>query len=182
MSEFESNYSVVNRVLVIEDDQAERNAIKQMLLSAGFDVETAKDGGQAHASFTMRKPDLVLLDLILPNESGFEVCERMKQEDESIPVIIHTAIKLDDSRNLAERVGADEYLVKPVSVEELVTAIRQTAEAVWKTRHLESPSDVKDRIRFKCPHCNVSMKVRGSHRGRQLPCPSCGQRTTVPRT
>lgn len=181
MSAFETQYSIVNRVLLIEDDEGERAALKSTLSDAGFDVETAKDGGQAHASFSMRKPDLVLLDLILPNESGFEVCERMKQEDESVPVLVHTAVKLEDSKSLATRVGADGYLVKPVTGDELVKVIRETAENVWRATHLESPSGTDDKIRFKCPHCSVSMKLRAAHRGRQLTCPKCGVRTAVPR-
>lgn len=181
MSDFETSYSVVNRILVVEENEAERKEIKSSLTASGFDVESAKDGGQAHASFTMHKPDFVLLGLILPNESGFEVCERMKQEDVSVPVLIYTAIKLDDSRSLAERVGADGYAVKPLSGEELAEEIRRVAEQVWRAQHLEKPKPGGERILFTCPSCNNTVKVRATHRGRQLSCPKCGLRSQVPR-
>ena len=183
MGEFETHYSVVSRILLVEDDETERRELKDGLVAAGFEVETAKDGGQAHAAFSMHKPDFVLLDLILPNESGFEVCERMKQEDEAVPVLIYTAIKLDDSRNLAERMGADGYLVKPTPVEDLVEEIRRVAEQVWRSSHLtDEAKPTGERIRFTCPSCKVTMKVRAAHRGRQLSCPKCGHRSQVPRS
>ena len=78
MADYETNYSVVNRVLVVEDDAAERDRLRKLLSGDGLDVETAKDGGQARSAINMNKPDLILLDLILPNESGFEVCEWIK--------------------------------------------------------------------------------------------------------
>ena len=77
MADFETNYSVVNRILVVEDDPAERDRLSAVLTKAGFVVEIAKEGGQAHAAVAMNKPDFIILDLILPNESGFEVCERI---------------------------------------------------------------------------------------------------------
>lgn len=181
MSDFDTQYSTVSRILVIEDDESERASIRDALKNGGFDVETAKDGGQAHAAFTMHKPDFVVLDLILPNESGFEVCERMKQEDEAIPVLVYTAITLDDSRDLAERVGADGYLVKPVPGDELIAEVRRVAEEVWRATHLDSDSNTGGRIRFKCPACQITVKVRAAHRGRQLSCPKCGHRSQVPR-
>ena len=181
MADFDTNYSVVNRVLVVEDDPVQRDHIKGVLSAAGFSVETAKDGGQAHAAVAMNKPDFVILDLILPNESGFEVCERIKQQDSAIPVMVYSEIKLEDAKLLAARVGADDYLAKPASDEQLVTEVRRVAEELWRKLHLDPPSDSGEKVRFPCPHCEVKMKVKGSHRGRQLTCPNCGVRITVPR-
>ena len=74
----------------------------------------------------MRKPDFVILDLILPGESGFEVCSRMKQANSTIPVLVLTAIDLPEARALADRVGADDYLTKPFDPDELVKRIQKS--------------------------------------------------------
>ena len=66
---------VVHHILVVEDNADEAQILKLLLERKGYLVTLAKDGGQAHSSFVMRKPDFVLLDLMLPGETGYEVCE-----------------------------------------------------------------------------------------------------------
>ncbi len=105
---------IANFILVVEDDEEEAAFLKDFLEKRKFRVTIAKDGGQAQATFVMRKPDFVILDLILPGESGFEVCVRMKQANSTYSrTVILTAIDLPEARSLAERVGADDYLTKP---------------------------------------------------------------------
>lgn len=116
--------AIANFILVVEDDEEEAAFLKDFLEKRKFRVTIAKDGGQAQATFVMRKPDLVILDLILPGESGFEVCVRMKQANSTIPVLVLSAIDLADARALAERVGADDYLTKPFALEELVARLQ----------------------------------------------------------
>ncbi len=84
--------AVVNTILVVDDDKDAVNAIKCLLETRNYIVVTARDGGQAHAQFTMRKPDFVLLDVMLPNDTGFEVCERFKVADARIPVMFLTGV------------------------------------------------------------------------------------------
>jgi DNA-binding response OmpR family regulator len=173
---------IVNRVLVVEDDRDQADCLKALLEQNGYEVQVARDGGQAQSAVTMHPPDLVLLDLILPNDvSGFEVCERMKQADEALPIIILTAIDMDDARDLAARVGADEYLTKPFEAEQLLECIHDTAEKVWRRKHLGEDSNRAERVRFECPECGRKLKVSGSHRGQRLNCPQCGATVTVPR-
>ena len=93
--------TLVNRVLVVEDDRDESDFLKEFFSGHGMDVDIARDGGQARAAFTMHQPDMVILELILPNVSGFEVCEQFKRLNESVPVLILTAIDMDDARDLA---------------------------------------------------------------------------------
>lgn len=181
MEDFETKYSVVSRVLVVEDDPLQQDWYRTTLGQANMTVEVAKDGGQAHAMFQMHKPDFVILDLMLPGESGYEVCERFKQVEKTVPVLIVTDVKLDDSRKLAARVGADEYLTKPVSKAELVEAIHEVGEKVWRKHHLKEEKPQEERIRFACSHCQKRIKVRASYAGRPLSCPECGHITLVPR-
>lgn len=173
--------AVANHVLVVEDDAEEAARIAEFLRSRGHRVSIAKDGGQAHSTFTMRTPDFVILDLILSGESGFEVCERLKQIDERIPILVATAITLDDSRRLAERVGADAYMTKPFSLKNLADEIESVAQTVWERFHLDGANGGDDQhVRFHCS-CGKKMKASAAHRGRTLTCSDCGGTVVVPR-
>ncbi|MFO0917095.1 MAG: response regulator [Planctomycetaceae bacterium] len=169
----------VNLVLVVEDEPEPAEFVKSVLAEHHVKVRIAKDGGQAQATFSMHKPDFVILDLMLPGESGFEICERFKTADPSVPVLVISQIDMADSRELANRVGADGYLTKPLDAELLVATIRGIAERVWQATHLEPEGD-PERIRFTCT-CGKKFKVSSSHRGKSLTCPQCGEPLTVPR-
>ncbi len=173
--------AIVHRILVVEDDADTAAFLKTLLEREKYDVTVAKDGGQAHSMFLMKKPDLVILDLILPGESGFEVCERLKTLERFVPVLILTAIELEDARNLAARVGADAYMTKPFDPDELLMQIKQTAQEVWIRSRAEA-SDVEDNkpVRFSCK-CGKRFKVAQQHRGKTLTCPNCGEPVLVPR-
>ena len=170
--------ATVNLVLLVEDDVDSAKMTKLILEREGMTVKVAKDGGQAQSFFVMQKPDFVILDLILPGESGFEICDRIKHSDATIPVLIFSAIDSDESRSLAARVGADEYLTKPVEPERLVSTIRRVAKEVWSKTRLEEPKD-SDRIRFSC-FCGKRFRVSTAHKGRSMTCPQCGETMTVP--
>jgi len=179
--------SIVNRVLLVESDRDEADFLRSFLQKRGLDVDVAKDGGQAHASFSMRQPDIVILELLLPNASGFEVCEQLKRINNSVPIIVLTAIDMEDARELARRVGADDYLTKPYDPEELLTRMQQNADAIWARIHFGHGSGggggggAEEKVRFECPDCGKRLKASSTHRGRTLNCPRCGQPVIVPR-
>lgn len=172
----------VHHILVVEDDKDQAAAIKELLEANGHRVTTAKDGGQAHSAFQMRQPDFVLLDIILPGESGFEVCEHMKQINDSIPIMMLTAIDMDDSRSLAERIGADGYMTKPYDPEKLMEEIYSIAERNWRRTHNITTAEADDgMVRFNCSSCESKIKVKAVHRGRHMTCPKCMTSVMVPR-
>lgn len=174
--------TIVNRVLVVEDDREEMEFLKEFLERKGMDVDQARDGGQARAAFTMHQPDIVLLDLILPKVSGFEVCEQLKRLNDSVPVLVLTAIDMHDARDLAARCGADAYLTKPYDPEELLAEMQRVAEQTWMRIHRgEEATAGSEKVRFTCGNCGKRMKVSAGHRGRTLNCTRCGQPVTVPR-
>ena len=174
------NISVpVNLVLIVEDDARSAEGIKRVLEQHHVSVRIAKDGGQAQATFSMHKPDFVILDLILPGESGFEICERFKSADSKVPVLVVTEMDREDSRELAGRVGADGYLAKPIDPQLLIETVREIAEKVWRQTHTDAETDTT-RIRFNCT-CGKKFKVSPAHRGKTLTCPQCGEPLTVPR-
>lgn len=178
-SNLSASGALAHHVLLVEDDADTAQSTKTLLEQHGFHVKIAKDGGQAHSSFAMHKPDFVILDLILPGESGFEVCEHMKQKDDSVPVLVVSAITLPDARSLAERVGADGYLIKPYEPAELLAKIEEIAQRVWERTHLSRPTE-KSRVRFSCS-CGKRFKVGPAHRGKTLTCSDCGAPIVVPR-
>jgi two-component system OmpR family response regulator len=168
----------VNLVLLVEDDVDSAAATKLILERSGMTVKVARDGGQAQSFFVMQKPDFIILDLILPGESGFEICDRIKHADHTIPILILSAIDSDESRALAKRVGADDYLTKPVEPERLVATIHRVAKLVWSKSRLDEPKE-SDRIRFTCI-CGKRFRVSTAHKGRSMTCPQCGEALTVP--
>jgi two-component system OmpR family response regulator len=180
MTDFNITQVIVNRVLVVEDDRDEADFLKTFLEQKNLTVEIARDGGQARAAFTMHQPDFVLLDLILPNNvSGFEVCEWMKSQADGMPIVMLTAIELEDSKDLAKRVGADDYVTKPYDPDELLKTIHEVADKVWERRH--RGTDTAEKVKFECPECGKHLRVQASYRGRNLNCPKCGQSVQVPR-
>ena len=172
---------IVNRILIVEDDPDTAEFIRTLLERQHYSVFVAKDGGQAHSMFAMKQPDFVVLDIILPGESGFEVCERIKMVDPKIPVLMLSAIDMEDSFQLARRVGADGYLTKPFEPSLLLETILETAQSVWARTHPSSEEESQDaRVRFSC-RCGKRFKVSSSHRGKSLNCPNCGNTVVVPR-
>jgi len=174
----ESAGAIATRILIVEDDPEQAAELKNLLQENGFQVQTAKDGGQAQSSFQMYKPDFVILDLILPGQSGFEICERMKQWNDAVPVLVLTEITLDDARCLAKRVGADGYLTKPYNSAFLLSHIHEIAQEVWERTHLGTSAG-DNRIRFRC-RCGKKFKLSQRHRGRAMTCPDCGDPLVVP--
>ena len=97
--------ALAHHILLVEDDPAAADSLKALLEQHGYRVQVAKDGGQAHSAFRMRRPDFVITDLILPGENGFELIDRMKRSDESVPVLVLSAISLVPVRKFISRVS-----------------------------------------------------------------------------
>ncbi len=171
--------ALAHHILLIEDDPAAAESLKAVLELHGFRVQVAKDGGQAHTAFRMRRPDFIISDLILPGENGFELIDRMKQLDETVPLLVLSAISLEESKTLSERVGADGYMTKPAAPDALLAEIKSIAQRVWERTHGVTQKEEK-RIRFNC-RCGKKFKVSPVHRGRTLTCPDCGEPLIVPR-
>ena len=171
--------ALAHHILLVENDPASADSLKALLELNGHRVQVAKDGGQAHSAFHMRRPDFVITDLILPGENGFELIDRMKRSDDSVPVLVLSSIMLEDARSLTERLGADGYLTKPAVPENLLSEIKEISQRVWKKTHHGGQKEEK-RIRFNC-RCGKKFKVSPVHRGRTLTCPDCGEPLVVPR-
>ncbi len=113
-------------ILIIEDETAQAQILKYNLESAGFETLLADTGGSGIASARAELPDLVLLDWMLPDMSGIEVCKTLKTDDDTktIPIIMLTARGDEDDKVRGLTVGADDYVVKPHSIKELIARIK----------------------------------------------------------
>jgi len=181
MADLTSIKAMVSRVLIVVDDSGEIEFLKAFLERNQMYVDVARDAGQARAAFHMHPPDFVLCEAILPGGvTGFELCERLKQGNINIPVMMLTVIDMDDARDLAKRVGVDDYMTKPYDPNELISRMQQVAEAVWKRKHFGDSDSEEIKINFNCPDCGKKLRVKGGHRGRTLNCPRCGQPVSVP--
>ncbi|NIR37348.1 MAG: response regulator transcription factor, partial [Actinobacteria bacterium] len=110
-------------VLVVDDEPAFREGLRQALKQEGFVVHLAADGEEALEVFDAHRPDLVLLDVMLPRMSGIDVCRRIRAVDET-PVIMVSARNEEIDAVVALEVGADDYVSKPYRVRELVARMR----------------------------------------------------------
>lgn len=116
-------------VLVVEDESAIADAVVRRLRSEGFDARSVADGMQAVEQCRLTKPDLVVLDLMLPGVDGLEVCRRI-QADRRVPVVMLTARDDETDLVIGLSVGADDYVTKPFSQRELVARIRAVLRRV----------------------------------------------------
>ena len=121
------------RVLVVEDEESFSDALSYMLRKEGFEVSVAPTGTSALTQFDRTGADIVLLDLMLPEMSGTEVCRQLRQRS-AVPIIMVTARDSEIDKVVGLEIGADDYVTKPYSPRELVARIR----AVLRRRSAEA--------------------------------------------
>jgi len=112
-------------VLVVEDGQTDRERINRLLKQNGHTVANVETRDETFAYLDTKKPDLIVLDVILPGQSGFEICRELKGSDatKSIPVMICSSKGTDVDKTWGNMLGADAYLTKPVDESELVATV-----------------------------------------------------------
>ncbi|MHB1716650.1 MAG: response regulator transcription factor [Acidimicrobiales bacterium] len=112
------------RVLVVDDDPAVSNALARALRLEGYDVSTAADGSRALEEIAVRPPDAVVLDIQLPKVDGLEVCRRIRAAGDDTTLLMLTARDAIEDRVQGLDAGADDYLVKPFALAELLARLR----------------------------------------------------------
>ena len=112
------------RVMVVDDEPAVRSAIERALKLEGYEVASAPDGREALRELAVAPPDAVVLDVLMPEVDGLEVCRRMRAAGDRTPVLMLTARDAISDRVDGLDAGADDYLVKPFALEELLARLR----------------------------------------------------------
>ena len=115
---------MTEKILLVDDEEAIIESIEFALKQEGFEVVKAGDGQEALQKVQLEKPNLIVLDLMLPEVSGLEVCRILRRERNEVPIIMLTAKGEEIDRVIGLEVGADDYLVKPFSLRELTARIR----------------------------------------------------------
>jgi len=132
----------MTRILVVEDDPAILRGLSDNLRLESYEVVTAADGEAGDRLAHEARPDLIVLDLMLPKRSGYEVCRRLRSEGLTTPILMLTARGEEADRVLGLDLGADDYVTKPFSVRELLARIR----ALLRRAH--PPRPLPDELRF----------------------------------
>ncbi|MBI5700325.1 response regulator [Candidatus Saganbacteria bacterium] len=117
---------MAKKILVVDDESLLVEMIKMRLEANSYEVECAFDGEEAYAKAIGGKPDLIILDLMLPKMDGFEVCRKIKSDEafKKIPIIMLSARAQDSDKQKGKEVGGDGYIVKPFESQELLDKIK----------------------------------------------------------
>jgi len=112
------------RILVVDDERAVRESIERALRLEGYEVVEAADGAQALGSVASQAPDAMVLDVMMPEVDGLQVCRQLRSEGNRLPILVLTARDSVSDRVRGLDAGADDYLVKPFALEELLARLR----------------------------------------------------------
>src|SRR6056297_908040 len=112
------------RILVAEDEEDTLQGLVDVLESEGYQVEAAGDGSECIDSFNAEKFDLVLIDVMMPEQSGYDVCRQIRGKNRNIPIIRLTAKSEEIDKVVGLELGADDYITKPFGIRELIARVK----------------------------------------------------------
>jgi DNA-binding response OmpR family regulator len=133
-------------ILVVEDDPAILTGLVDLLEGEGYQVSKAVDGRRALTAYERHRPDLILLDIMIPEQSGYDVCRTIRATDLATPILMLTAKGEEIDKVVGLELGADDYIVKPFGIRELLARVRA---ALRRSRPSEEPPDDSP-IAFGC--------------------------------
>ncbi len=150
-----------SRILIVEDDPAIRLGLQRSLEFEGFTVELARDGEEAIQRAFDKKPDLIVLDIMLPRVNGFEVCRTVRKYDSTLPILILSAKGDEGDKVLGLELGADDYVTKPFSIRELTARIKA---ALRRRRAMEGEVDAFEEAELRIDFAGQILTVEGEER------------------
>ena len=126
------------RILIVEDDHALLRGLSDNFQSAGFDVDTATQGDTGLAQALAQPPDLLLLDIMLPQMNGYDICRRLRQAKLDVPILMLTAKGQEEDIVRGLELGADDYVTKPFGIRELLARV----QSLLRRHGCEAPDQV----------------------------------------
>jgi len=130
-----------NSILIVDDDQSIVELVQAYLMKDGYQVLTSYDGLRALELARRRRPDLIVLDLMLPGMDGLDVCRVLRAEGNMVPIIMLTARTTEENKLVGLDLGADDYVTKPFSPRELLARIRAALRRVGEQQR-QGPSEI----------------------------------------
>jgi DNA-binding response OmpR family regulator len=150
----------MDRILIIEDELPMRTALQDVLQAEGYRVLAAADGENGLQRAMTEKPDLILLDIMMPKLDGYAVCQELRRLSNPVPVMMLTAKGQVEDRVTGLDCGADDYLVKPFSTEELLARVRALLRRAQRKGHAPA------KLRFH--DVEIDLIRQTANRGRKL--------------
>lgn len=122
---------MTSKVLVVDDEPNILLSLEFLMKKAGFQVRTAKDGEEALEALAAERPDLILLDVMMPRKDGYEVCQTIRQNPDwqDMKIIMLTAKGREVEKEKGLALGADDYITKPFSTQEVIAKVREILSA-----------------------------------------------------
>ncbi|MNW29813.1 Response regulator MprA [compost metagenome] len=150
-----------SRILIIDDDDKIVSMLRRGLTFDGYEVTTASNGAEGLTQMLAQEPDLLVLDVMMPQVDGFEVCRRLRAAGSTVPILMLTAKDEVENRVKGLDTGADDYLVKPFALEELLARVRALLR-----RKSEQQSGAGQALSFEDIILDMDSRevVRGGHR------------------
>jgi twitching motility two-component system response regulator PilH len=116
----------IQKILLVDDSKTELHHLSEMLVKRGYQIRTAENGEEALKRLAEEKPDLILMDVVMPGQNGFQLTRAITRDERyaDVPVIMCTSKNQETDKVWAQRQGARDYVVKPVKAEELLAKIK----------------------------------------------------------
>ncbi|MFQ5628865.1 MAG: response regulator transcription factor [bacterium] len=127
------------KILIVEDDAAIKLGLNSALLDEGYEVHAATTGPNGFKIAEAERPDLIILDVMLPGMSGYEICKRIRDAGMKTPIIMLTAKVDENDKVLGLELGADDYVTKPFSIRELMARVKANLRRQEIPPHIEEP-------------------------------------------
>lgn len=151
-------------VLVCEDDRLIREGLVELLQEEGYQTEEAVDGEQALEKFRLISPQFVILDVMMPGISGYDVCREIRKDNTDIPIMFISAKSEEVDRVLGLELGADDYIVKPFGVHEVISRIRAITRRIFR-----GTQDTEKNLDFSIGEIQVQPKrLLATHNGQEI--------------
>lgn len=157
-----SDENILNaKILLVEDEESLATGLEYNLSEEGYRIDWAKDGKQAIEMFNKSDYDLIILDIMLPYQNGFEVAAKVREKDPQIPILMLTARTTVDDKVKGLEIGADDYITKPFHLQELLLRIK----GMLKRKNWYIKSIKKDPV-YKFGNCEINFDNLKSRKGR----------------
>ena len=134
---YEADMKIKSKILIVDDESVGRQLLEAVFLTEDYELEFAPNGKTALQSLTFNLPDLILLDVMMPEMDGFEVCMKIRSDEKtrSVPIILITALDDRDSRKKGLESGANDYISKPFDRNEIVTKVKNLLQLSITSNH-----------------------------------------------